>query len=283
MKKFDLYLFFMFASLLTAMGVAGCSDSPSVAGTAEEPNELAIEYSSSSQDGGDDYSSSMVLSSPSMSSSSVDASSSSIALSSSSSAPSSSSGVFSSSSKPGQGDYDHNPLDPNSLEYVLYKFKIDGYEFDDNVLSSRTIMEKGAASSAPMATEFDGPGLHPLMKRVVVEEYFPAAAVEQASLIDSVLNGDMGDSCMLYMANVWDTSNRPAAYILAGISKDTLTVIDVMVDGCEMSLASGAPRFLVYYCGQINRRPVEVHIPVDRKLDGYKCENNYDDEKIKKL
>lgn len=256
MKKFELYLLFMFASLLTAMGVAGCSDSPSVAGTAEEPNELAIELESSS---------------------------SSIALSSSSSALYSSSGEYSSSTKPGQGDNDHNPLDPTSLDYVLYKFKIDGYEFDDNVLSSRTIMEKGAASSAPMATEFDGPGLHPLMKRVVVEEYFPAAAVEQASLIDSVLNGDMGDSCMLYMANVWDTSNRPAAYILAGISKDTLTIIDVMVEGCEMSLASGAPRFLVYYCGQINRRPEEVHIPIDRKLDGYKCEINYDDEKIKKL
>ena len=48
MKKLDLSIPFALVALLTAILCAGCSDNPSVAGTAEEPNELAQGESSSS-------------------------------------------------------------------------------------------------------------------------------------------------------------------------------------------------------------------------------------------
>lgn len=295
MKKFELYLLFASASLFAAIFAAGCSDSPSVAGTAEEPNELAIELESSSSaeepsssaavsSSGVTVSSSSVYSSAAVSSSGTVQSSSSVVESSSSRTVESSSGEVMSSSGKQQGGNDsgNNILDPTSLDFVLKAFGIEDYTFDSNVLALHTIVGNEGSNSPPMATEFDGPGLHSLMKRVVVEEYFPAAAVEQASLIDSVLNGDMGDSCKLYMANIWDTDNNAVAYIVADIGKDTLTIVDVVMDGCEKSVASGDPRALVYYCGKINRRPTEVHIPVNASANGMRCENIPNNEMTKK-
>ena len=101
-------------------------------------------------------------------------------------------------------------------------------------------------------------------------------------MIDSVVNGYMGDSCKLYMANIWDTDNNAVAYIVADIGKDTLTIVDVVMDGCEKSVASGDPRALVYYCGKINRRPTEVHIPVNASANGMRCENIPNNEMTKK-
>ena len=294
MKKFDLYLLFASASLFAAIFAAGCSDSPSVAGTAEEPNELAIELESSSSaeepsssatvsSSGVTVSSSSVYSSAAVSSSGTVQSSSSVVESSSSRTVESSSDVVMSSSGTQQGGNDgsNNILDPTSLDFVLKAFGIEDYTFDSNVLALHTIVGNEGSNSPPMATEFDGPGLHPIVQQNIgaLEEFFPEAAKEQAGLI---VNGYMGDSCKLYMANIWDTDNNAVAYIVADIGKDTLTVVDVVMDGCEKSVASGDPRALVYYCGKINRRPTEVHIPVNASADGMRCENISNNEMTKK-
>ncbi len=280
MKKFELYLLSASAILFAAIFAAGCSDSPSVAGTAEEPNELAIELeaielesSSSAEEpssseavsssGVTVSSSSVYSSSAAVSSSGTVQSSSSVVESSSSRTVESSSDVVMSSSGKQQGGNDsggNNILDPTSLDFVLKAFGIEDYTFDSNVLALHTIVGNEGSNSPPMATEFDGPGLHPIVQQNIgaLEEFFPEAAKEQAGLIDSIVNGYMGDSCKLYMANIWDTDNNAVAYIVADIGKDTLTVVDVVMDGCEKSVASGDPRALVYYCGKINRRPTEV-------------------------
>ena len=295
MKKFELYLLSASAILFAAIFAAGCSDSPSVAGTAEEPNELAIELESSSSaeepssseavsSSGVTVSSSSVYSSAAVSSSGTVQSSSSVVESSSSRTVESSSGEVMSSSGKQQGGNDsgNNILDPTSLDFVLKAFGIEDYTFDSNVLALHTIVGNEGSNSPPMATEFDGPGLHPIVRKEVVEDFFPAAAKEQAGLIDSIVNGYMGDSCKLYMANIWDTDNNAVAYIVADIGKDTLTVVDVVMDGCEKSVASGDPRALVYYCGKINRRPTEVHIPVNASANGMRCENIPNNEMTKK-
>ena len=184
----------------------------------------------------------------------------------------------------GGTDSGNNILDPTSLDFVLKAFGIEDYTFDSNVLALHTIVGNEGSNSPPMATEFDGPGLHPIVQQNIgaLEEFFPEAAKEQAGLIDSIVNGYMGDSCKLYMANIWDTDNNAVAYIVADIGKDTLTVVDVVMDGCEKSVASGDPRALVYYCGKINRRPTEVHIPVNASANGMRCENIPNNEMTKK-
>ena len=293
MKKFELYLLSASAILFAAIFAAGCSDSPSVAGTAEEPNELAIELESSSSaeepcssatvsSSSVTVSSSSVYSSAAVSSSGTVQSSSSVVESSSSRTVESSSGEVMSSSGKQQGG--NNILDPTSLDFVLKAFGIEDYTFDSNVLALHTIVGNEGSNSPPMATEFDGPGLHPIVQQNIgaLEEFFPEAAKEQAGLIDSIVNGYMGDSCKLYMANIWDTDNNAVAYIVADIGKDTLTVVDVVMDGCEKSVASGDPRALVYYCGKINRRPTEVHIPVNASANGMRCENIPNNEMTKK-
>ena len=298
MKKFELYLLSASAILFAAIFAAGCSDSPSVAGTAEEPNELAIELESSSSaeepssseavssSGVTVSSSSVYSSSAAVSSSGTVQSSSSVVESSSSRTVESSSDVVMSSSGKQQGGNDsgNNILDPTSLDFVLKAFGIEDYTFDSNVLALHTIVGNEGSNSPPMATEFDGPGLHPIVQQNIgaLEEFFPEAAKEQAGLIDSIVNGYMGDSCKLYMANIWDTDNNAVAYIVADIGKDTLTVVDVVMDGCEKSVASGDPRALVYYCGKINRRPTEVHIPVNASANGMRCENIPNNEMTKK-
>ena len=192
--------------------------------------------------------------------------------------------MSSSGTQQGGNDGGNNILDPTSLDFVLKAFGIEDYIFDSNVLALHTIVGNEGSNSPPMATEFDGPGLHPIVQQNIgaLEEFFPEAAKEQAGLIDSIVNGYMGDSCKLYMANIWDTDNNAVAYIVADIGKDTLTVVDVVMDGCEKPLSSGAPRFLVYYCGKINRRPTEVHIPVNASANGMRCENIPNNEMTKK-
>jgi hypothetical protein len=192
--------------------------------------------------------------------------------------------MSSSGKQQGGNDSGNNILDPTSLDFVLKAFGIEDYTFDSNVLALHTIVGNEGSNSPPMATEFDGPGLHPIVQQNIgaLEEFFPEAAKEQAGLIDSIVNGYMGDSCKLYMANIWDTDNNAVAYIVADIGKDTLTVVDVVMDGCEKSVASGDPRALVYYCGKINRRPTEVHIPVNASANGMRCENIPNNEMTKK-
>lgn len=282
--------------------LVGCSETASVAGTAEEPNELAVLESSSSievvESSSDVAYSSSALSSSSekaadivsSSSAPVDmrSSSSSERLSSSSEWPSSSSllssssfengSVFSSSSE-GKAQSGTKP-DLGSLEYYLAQFGLAGSP--DDLLAGRSTVEKGSTlpggsdtteQGGPVAvTEFDGPWPHPFVKRNIgaLEYFFPDAAREYADLINSIKDGSAGDDCRLYMLNV-EGNSKSVGHMLGKVSEESIEVLNIVANGCEITTEGKMFRFLIRYCGELQKSVKIVPVTVEVDLPGSVC------------
>ena len=186
MKKLSLYVLIACESLLFALLFAGCSENTSVAGTAEEPNEFAIELESSSSNG-------------ESSSSNEEFSSSAVISSSSEPLPSSSSFVEMSSSSRVS---DTKPVN-SSLESYMAQFCLDSIQFMDGMLAARSERYQAPPTSADpdhqsaSATEFDGPWPIAFVQQNIyaLRDFFPEAYMEYAGLVDSIKNGSASDSC----------------------------------------------------------------------------------------
>ena len=208
MKKCSLYELITLTVIFSLSFFAGCS-SDKIAGTSEETNEFAyrvsssseVESSSSSNESKDvekSSSSRAVSSSSEKSSSSVKSSSSSAKSSSSSKAVSSSSYMESSNSTPPGAtssstgvDVDNNSSSsekPNegtakpdiSLDYYLKLLNQESDSFDSGVMSTAIDLNTDGDPqnpNPPMATEFDTPWPHKIVKQNVelLQEYFPMA------------------------------------------------------------------------------------------------------------
>ncbi len=262
MKMLNLSIPFTFAFTLVAFLSTGCSTD--VAGTAEEQNEFKelAEAESSSSTGNDTPVSSATI-------------------------QSSNSIIVSSSSNNNQsapiGD-----LDTNSLSYYLYQYGITDVAFDSKVLASTTTYKEN--SSAPpqsstnpehdgdtkpgtaAATEFDGPGFHPFVKQNIgaLEYYFPEAYQAFPELIADIKNDNVQDSCGLYMLNTY-TESQFVGQIVTEVKGDSVTVLDIKADACQTDAKIDEVRFLVNYCGKIDRNPEIVHKVVDANIPNDKC------------
>lgn len=264
MKMLNLSIPFTFAFTLVAFLSAGCSDSTSkIAGTAEEQNELAENESSSSAD-----------EELPISSSAVQSSSSTI--------------VSSSSSSNGQ-TVPVSELDSNSLSYYLQQYGITDAAFDSKVFAS-TLTYKENSSAPPQsssdshndgdsrpgsvasATEFDGQGFHPFVKQNIdaLDYYFPEAYEKFPQLIDDIKNDNVQEGCGLYMLNIYADS-RYAGYILTEVNSSSVTVVDIKADACLTGARADFARFLVSYCGDLDRNPEVIHKVVEADISRDKC------------
>lgn len=291
MKKCSLYELITLAVIFSLSFFAGCS-SDKIAGTSEETNEFAYRVSSSSEE---ESSSSSVESKEGEKSSSSVKSSSSIAKSSSSSrdvssssAKSSSSYVESSnSSLPGATssstgvDVDNNSSSsekPNegtakpdiSLDYYLKLLNQESDSFDSGVMSTAIDLNTDGDPqnpNPPMATEFDTPWPHKIVKQNVdaLQEYFPMAFAMYPQIISAIKNETLDENCGLYTFNVY-SDGLTAAYIVAEITENAIKVIDIPAGECKAMSLTQMSRFLFYYCGELNSHAEAEHIKVDVDL-----------------
>lgn len=263
MKMLNLSTTFTFAFTLVVFLSTGCSDSTStIAGTAEEQNELADAESSSSIDEKQPTSSSAIQSSSSIV-------------------------VSSSSSNNGQSAPVAKP-DTNSLNYYLLQYGITDAAFDSKVFAS-TITYKENTSAPPQsstspgndgdsrpgtaaATEFDGQGFHPFVKQNIaaLEYYFPEAYEKYPQLIDDIKNDNVQEGCGLYMLNIYADS-RYAGQIVTEVKGDSVTVLDIKADACLTGARADYTRFLVSYCGDLDKNPEVVHKVVEADIPKDKC------------
>lgn len=280
MKKCSLYELITLTVIFSLSFFAGCS-SDKIAGTSEETNEFAYRVSSSSEEessssSAKSSSSSRVVSSSSrtISSSSVKSSSSSYMESSNSSLPgatSSSTGVdvnnnSSSSEKPNEGT-----AKPDiSLDYYLKLLNQESDSFDSGVMATSIDLNTDGDPqnpNPPMATEFDTPWPHKIVKQNVdaLQEYFPMAFAMYPQIISAIKNETLDENCGLYTFNVY-SDGLTAAYIVAEITENTIKVIDIPAGECKALSLTQMSRFLFYYCGEFNSHAETEHIKVDVDL-----------------
>lgn len=292
---------FAFAIMVAACFYTGCSDTSSLAGTAEEPNELAkndidLRSSSSSESSSSVPESSSSIKTPASSATSSDAKSSSSVIPSSSSISSSSSKPEpQSSSSKDPDDFAFNSsasedpqktpaMDTTSLEYYIAQFGLVDPELNNSVLASRIAYEisvpppqgndSNTQSTPPTAqtTEFDVPWPAVFVKQNIyaLEHYFPAFAKENAALIDSIAKGTASDSCKLYMQNTWGNSHS-IGHFLGAVTRDTVIVYDIAAGNCTETTQDRRIRFLFRYCGEFKSHPEIVHITLDAHIPEDKC------------
>ncbi len=271
---------------------SACSDSSSVAGTAEEPNQIAVEDVSSSSVVAE--SSSDVI--PSSSSNVILSSSSNVILngsegssSSSNVIPSSSSNVIlngsegssssSSSETPPDSNSDYQPqvtppsnsVQPKTLDNFIKQYVNDvNTKFDDNVLAYNLVYEKqcGGASddcedATPVYYELITPGLHKDMDMSYVEMLFP----KTIEALAKTPNAD-DEYCPFYLLNVsplgMDGGYTPeTGFILANIENDKLTVIALRSHSCEYVDKDRVFGILFRYCGELSSSPKIEYIEPD--------------------
>lgn len=252
---------------LSAGLFCACSDNPSTAGTAEEPNQIAVEDVSSSsiqipgQAGNDDgarSSSSLILSSSSVILDPDRESSSSI-------------------TPPGSDSDDQpavvppsNGVEPKTLDNFVKQYVNDvNTKFDDNVLAYNLVYEKqcGGASYdcedvAPVYYELTTPGLHKDMDMSHVEMLFPKT-IDLLSKTPSV-----DEYCPFYLLNIsplgMDGGYTPeTGFVLANIEGDKLTVIALRSHTCESTDKDRVFGILFRYCGELSSNPKIEYIEPD--------------------
>lgn len=268
MKKCSLYELVTLAVIFSLSFFAGCS-SDKIAGTSEETNEFAYKVSSSSEEESS--------SSTAKSSSSSKAVSSSSYMESSNSTPpgatSSSTGVdvnnnSSSSEKPNEGT-----AKPDiSLDYYLKLLNQESDSFDSGVMATSIDLNTDGDPqnpNPPMATEFDTPWPHKIVKQNVdaLQEYFPMAFSMYPQIISAIKNETLDENCGLYTFNVY-SDGLTAAYIVAEITENTIKVLDIPAGECKALSLTQMSRFLFYYCGELNSHAETEHIKVDADLSG---------------
>ena len=196
--------------------------------------------------------------------------------------------VSSSSSNNGQSVPVAKP-DTNSLNYYLLQYGITDAAFDSKVFAS-TITYKENTSAPPQsstspgndgdsrpgtvaaATEFDGQGFHPFVKQNIdaLKYYFPEAYEKFPQLIDDIKNDNVQEGCGLYMLNIYADS-RYAGYILTEVNSSSVTVVDIKADACLTGARADFARFLVSYCGDLDRNPEVIHKVVEADISKDKC------------
>ena len=286
MKKCSLYELVTLSVIYSLSFFAGCS-SDKIAGTSEETNEFAYKVSSSSEEESSSSSAKSSSSSRVVSSSSRTISSSSHAISSSS-AKSSSSYVESSNSTPPGATSSSTGVDVNnnssssekpnegtakpdiSLDYYLKLLNQESDSFDSGVMATSIDLNTDGDPqnpNPPMATEFDTPWPHKIVKQNVdaLQEYFPMAFAMYPQIISAIKNETLDENCGLYTFNVY-SDGLTAAYIVAEITENTIKVIDIPAGECKALSLTQMSRFLFYYCGELNSHAEAEHIKVDVDL-----------------
>ncbi len=281
MKKCSLYELITLAVIFSLSFFAGCS-SDKIAGTSEETNEFAYKVSSSSEEESSSSSAKSSSSSRAVSSSSRDVSSSSAKSSSSyvessnstpPGATSSSTGVdvnnnSSSSEKPNEGT-----AKPDiSLGYYLKLLNQESDSFDSGVMATSIDLNTDGDPqnpNPPMATEFDTPWPHKIVKQNVdaLNDYFPMAVAMYPQIIAAIKNETLDENCGLYTFNVY-SDGLSAAYIVSEITENVIKVLDIPAGDCSAIPLSVMSRFLFYYCGELNSHAEAEHIKVDADLSG---------------
>ena len=304
MKKLKIF----FASFAMVLLCTGCSESDKLAGTAEEPNELAyqdqvsssskqVKSSSSSEREKSSSSSSKEPDKPKSSSSSKapekpETSSSAPGSSSSSEKPpqgiqppdendkSSSSSVPSSSSfkDPGDGDthtppQSSTPENPPSLSDYIAIFGLEDMPFDTTVMASIATKEDTSSPQQPPAaqtSEFDRIGVHQFVKQNIyaLQDLFPIAAKQYKKLADAIANDSA--ECGLYLLNIRGSSEN-VGHLLTKVSPDTMTVVDIVAPSCLTNTNGKLVRFLFSYCGDVNSDPEIVRTSVTSDVPTKQC------------
>lgn len=267
---------------LSAGLFCACSDNSSVAGTAEEPNQIAVEdVSSSSVIPNDSDIESSGTSSPYEFLSSAEEESSS----SSSQIPVQDGNddkpqLSSSSNTPPGSDSDDAPavvppgngVQPKTLDNFVKQYVNDvNTKFDDNVLAYNLVYEKqcGGASddcedAAPVYYELTTPGLHKDMDLSHIEMMFPKT-IDLLSKTPSV-----DEYCPFYLLNIsplgMDGGYTPeTGFVLANIEGDKLTVIALRSLTCESTNKDRVFGILFRYCGELSSNPKIEFIEPDGK------------------
>ncbi len=246
---------------LSAGLFCACSDSGSVAGTAEEPNQIAVEDVSSSSLGN------------------VPSSSSNIDSNSSSSVVPSDDEESSSSITPPGSDSDDQPavvppsngVEPKTLDNFVKQYVNDvNTKFDDNVLAYNLVYEKqcGGASddcedAAPVYYELTTPGLHKDMNMAHVEMLFPKT-IDYLAKTPSVDE----EYCPFYLLNISpfgmdDYYSPETGFVLANIEGGKLTVIALRSHTCESTNIDRVFGILFRYCGELSSNPKIEYIEPD--------------------
>ena len=309
-KLFNKFLTISVAAF-SALSLSACSDK--IAGTAEEPNQIAqgtessssAESSNSSENpnGLPDLSSNSSVPSPttniSSSSQSERDSFDPITINptpSSSSKSTSGNGGF-----PSFGNPDcHCPSDSKcycgsdgapayTLDDYLKNYNITDVSYDENVLAFNKTYDgqlEDVYNSAKVNTsQLRSIGLHKITRENLggLGALFLRASVNMGGMLyekDGVVSRTQG-GCQLYVLNVYDTS--PVIHVLTEISKDTIKITDVH-DNCDyepypFEMHVG---FLFEYCGELSESP---KIDITFKLnESMKCGTvDYDEYINKKL
>ncbi|MCQ2105548.1 MAG: hypothetical protein MJZ26_07125 [Fibrobacter sp.] len=241
---------------LSAGLFCACSDSSSVAGTAEEPNQIAVEDVSSSS-----------IQIPGQAGDVVEPqSSSSVILSSSSVILDPDRGSSSSITPPSSGSDDapavvppSNGVEPKTLDNFVKQYVNDvNTKFDDNVLAYNLVYEKqcGGASddcedATPVYYELTTPGLHKDMDMSHVEMLFPKT-IDYLAKTPSV-----DEYCPFYLLNIspigMDGGYTPeTGFVLANIEGGKLTVIALRSHTCENTDKYRVFGILFRYCGNLS-------------------------------
>ena len=309
-KLFNKFLTVSVAAF-SAFSLSACSDK--IAGTAEEPNQIAqgtessssAESSNSSENpnGLPDLSSNSSVPSPTINISSSSESERDgfdpITINptpSSSSKSTSGNGGF-----PSFGNPDcHCPSDSKcycgsdgapayTLDDYLKNYNITDVSYDENVLAFNKTYDsqlEDVYNSAKVNTsQLRSIGLHKITRENLggLGALFLRASVNMGGMLyekDGVVSRTQG-GCQLYVLNVYDTS--PVIHVLTEISKDTIKITDVH-DNCNYE-----PRpfdmhvgFLFEYCGELSENP---KIDITFKLnESMKCGTvDYDEYISKKL
>lgn len=265
-------------AVLAVALVCGCSDSDKLAGTAVEPNELALESSSSCLEPEERLSSSE-LDKPQSSSSENEPASSSSEKPSESMLPE----PESSSSSAGPGEPGVNAV---GLEDYASFYGVLNAQFDKAVIASAVVYSAKHVSTLnppqtpddssnteiqPVegaATELNSPGLHKMSGRLeALNSVFPESA---KSLIAQAQKAAAEDSsCETYLYNVRGQEGS-IAHMLVGVASDTLTVLDIRDSNCR-STQGQVFGFVFIYCGEMDRMPFENRIYADRDPGAGKC------------
>lgn len=280
--------------VLKCAGIAGaaitmfsaCSDDPSVAGTAVEPNQNPIAYEDVSSSSVTPVAESSSEVQPASCSSSTPRDSSDNAHSSSSEIPPASSSsntpcgsssdsdtppiIQQSSSSLPQSSSDFSdgdvpiPQEPtNRLSDFIWQYNTRGnqynpdIEFDENVLAYHLVghdnCEQGKVcdDTAPIYEEFRHARLYKDIETDVIKVLFPMTGSEIKSLSKPL-------KCPLHLLNIATNSNT--GFVLTGISADTLTIADLEISSsCDVSTEQKVFGILFMYCGEFSTNVVIEH------------------------
>ena len=226
----------------------GDSSSDKIVGTSEEMNEVAEGTSSSSEQ---DKSSSSV--NDKQSSSSVDNQN-----------PNSSSG----------GETHTPPAGGNSLDAYVETFGLQNkVRFDKAVIAVSTgpyLLKQQPMDGSDPYTEFEKEGVAKFTQENIgkIEEYFPNAAETYAETVSAVKNGS--NECALYSYNSYG-NEKYTGLVLEYVSSDTLKVTGIAAKNCEETTDNMFVRFLVSYCGDLNKEPIIIENTVESSIKKEQC------------